>query len=127
MIGNRRPLDRMGERVAPSPRVFPRSARVRTAIATLCLCHGWALSQEPLTLPTVEVISTTLLPGLGTPIQDVPANVQVHSGEEMNRQRPSSLRDYLELNATSVSVNSAQGNPFQPDISFRGFTARRLG
>lgn len=78
------------------------------------------------TLPSVDVISTTLLPGLGTPIQDVPANVQVHSSEEMRRQRASSLSDYLELNATSVNVNSAQGNPFQPDISFRGFTASPL-
>lgn len=81
---------------------------------------------EALTLPTVEVISTSLLPGLGTRIQDVPANVQVHTSQDMARQRPSSLADYLERNATSVSINSAQGNPFQPDISFRGFTASPL-
>lgn len=77
-------------------------------------------------MPTVEVISTSPLPGLGTPIQNVPANVQVHTSQEMDRQRPSSLTDYLERNATSVSINSAQGNPFQPDISFRGFTASPL-
>lgn len=77
-------------------------------------------------MPTVEVIGTSPLPGLGTPIQDVPANVQVHTSQDMDRQRPSSLADYLERNATSVSINSAQGNPFQPDISFRGFTASPL-
>jgi iron complex outermembrane receptor protein len=77
-------------------------------------------------LPTVEVIGTSLLPGLGTPIQDVPANVQVLTSRDMERQRPRSLADYLERNATSVSINSAQGNPFQPDISFRGFTASPL-
>ena len=80
----------------------------------------------PLALPTVEVIGTSLLPGLGTPIQDVPANVQVYSGRDMGAQRPTNLADFLEHNATSVSVNSAQGNPFQPDISFRGFTASPL-
>ncbi len=80
----------------------------------------------PLTLPAVEVIGTTLLPGLGTPIQDVPANVQVYSSRDMDRQRPTNLADYLEQNVTSVTVNSAQGNPFQPDISFRGFTASPL-
>ncbi len=80
----------------------------------------------PLTLPAVEVIGTTLLPGLGTPIQDVPANVQVHTSQDMDRQRPTNLADYLEQNVTSVTVNSAQGNPFQPDISFRGFTASPL-
>ena len=103
-----------------------RSASAPIALATFCLCHGWAWAQDPPTLPAVEVISTTLLPGLGTPLQDVPANVQVHSSEDMDRQRPSSLSDYLEFNATSVNVNSAQGNPFQPDISFRGFTASPL-
>lgn len=81
---------------------------------------------EPLSLPMVEVISTSLLPGLGTPIQDVPANVQVHNSQDMARQRPVSLVDYLEQNATSISINSAQGNPFQPSLSFRGFTASPL-
>lgn len=81
---------------------------------------------EPLTLPTVEIISTSLLPGLGTPVQDVPANVQVHTSQDMDRQQPSSLADYLEHNANSVSINFAQGNPFQPDLSFRGFTASPL-
>lgn len=81
---------------------------------------------EPLTLPTVEIIGTAPLPGLGTPLQDVPANVQVHESRELDAQRPTSLADYLEHNATSVNINSAQGNPFQPDISFRGFTASPL-
>lgn len=81
---------------------------------------------EPLQLPTVEVIDTSILPGLGTPLQDVPANVQVHGNRDMDAQRPTNLADYLETNVTSVSVNSAQGNPYQPDISFRGFTASPL-
>jgi iron complex outermembrane recepter protein len=82
--------------------------------------------QEPLQLPTVEVIDTSILPGLGTPLQDVPANVQIHGSRDMDAQRPTNLTDYLETNVTSVSVNSAQGNPYQPDISFRGFTASPL-
>ena len=81
---------------------------------------------ETLALPAVEVIDTAQLPGLGTPIQDVPANVQVYTSQDMDRQRPTNLADYLEQNVTSVTVNSAQGNPFQPDISFRGFTASPL-
>lgn len=81
---------------------------------------------EPLSLPGVDVVRTSLLPGLGTPIQDVPANVQMVNSGELQRQRSSHLADYLERNATSVSVNAAQGNPFQPDVSFRGFTASPL-
>lgn len=81
---------------------------------------------EALELPTVEVIGTSLLPGLGTPLQDVPANVQVINSDTIGRQRHNSITDYLEQNATSVTVNSAQGNPYQPDVSFRGFTASPL-
>ncbi len=81
---------------------------------------------EALELPTVEVIGTTLLPGLGTPIQHVPANVQLLNSGSIERQRHNSLGDHLEQNAGSVTVNAAQGNPYQPDISFRGFTASPL-
>ncbi len=106
-----------------------RLALTPIAIATFCLSHGMAVAQTPATsleLATVEVIATSVLPGLGTPLQDVPANVQVYSSRDMDAQRPTNLADYLENNTTSISVNSAQGNPFQPDISFRGFTASPL-
>ena len=38
----------------------------------------------------------------------------------------SNIAEYLEQNPTSITINSAQGNPFQPDVSFRGFTASPL-
>ena len=79
-----------------------------------------------LTLPNVDVVRTSILPGLGTPLQDVPANVQLFGGEDLTRQRSGNVADFLERNAASVSINAAQGNPFQPDLSFRGFTASPL-
>ena len=72
------------------------------------------------------MIDTAPLPGLGTPLQDVPANVQVHGSQALAAQRPTALVDYLEQNATGVTINDAQGNPWQPDLSFRGFTASPL-
>jgi len=80
----------------------------------------------PLTLPPVEVISTSLLPGLGMPLHDVPANVQRHEADALKKQGSATLADFLSDNATSVNVNAAQGNPFQPDVNFRGFTASPL-
>ncbi|HMF27852.1 MAG TPA: Plug domain-containing protein, partial [Candidatus Cybelea sp.] len=74
----------------------------------------------------MTVIGTTPLPGLGTPLRDVPANVQVFSGTEIGKQRQGNFSEFLENNPTSVTVNAAQGNPYQPDISFRGFTASPL-
>lgn len=77
-------------------------------------------------LPTVEVVGTTPLPGLGTAVKDVPANVQVYTSKELGRQHQSNIGEYLEQNPTSVTINSAQGNPFQADVNFRGFTASPL-
>jgi iron complex outermembrane recepter protein len=81
---------------------------------------------EPLSLPRIEVIGISPLPGLGVPIQDVPANVQVFGGKDLRAQRSGSIADFLDSSATSVSVNAAQGNRFQPNVSFRGFTASPL-
>jgi outer membrane receptor protein involved in Fe transport len=77
-------------------------------------------------LPQVEVIGTTPLPGIGTPLRDVPANVQSFGGRELGKQRQGNLSEFLGSNPTSVTVNAAQGNPYQADISFRGFTASPL-
>jgi iron complex outermembrane receptor protein len=81
---------------------------------------------EALELPTVTVVGTTPLPGLGTPLEDVPANVQIYTSGDLSRQHHGATTDYLTQDAGSVSANAAQGNPFQPDIAFRGFTASPL-
>jgi len=95
-----------------------------------CMATATAWAQQPADQPSVplrvEIIGTTPLPGLGTPLRDVPANVQVYSGRELGKQRQGNLSEFLENNPTSVTVNSAQGNPYQTDISFRGFTASPL-
>jgi outer membrane receptor protein involved in Fe transport len=74
----------------------------------------------------VDVIGTTPLPGLGTPLKDVPANVQVFGSAAIKRQHAGNVTNFLEDNPTSVTTNAAQGNAYQPDISFRGFTASPL-
>jgi iron complex outermembrane recepter protein len=81
---------------------------------------------EVFELPSVQVVGTTPLPGLGTPLSDVPANVQSFNRRDFDRQRPLELTDFLGANANSVSVAAAQGNPYQQDISFRGFVASPL-
>ncbi len=74
----------------------------------------------------MQVVGTTPLPGLGTPLADVPANVQSFNRSDFDRQRPLELTDFLGANANSVAVSAAQGNPYQQDISFRGFIASPL-
>ena len=109
---------------------------MRTALFTLiCVASAAAAGAqsrapanpaEALEMPTVEIVGTTPLPGLGTPKRDVPANVQIYTSADLAGQRQSNLTDYLEQNPTGIASNAAQGNPFQPDISFRGFSASPL-
>src|SRR4029078_4399386 len=77
-------------------------------------------------MPPVEVVGTTPLPGLGTPTRDVPANVQIYTSKDLSGQRQTNVTDYLEQNPTGIASSAAQGNTFQPDISFRGFSASPL-
>ena len=87
-----------------------------------------AAGQSPPVVPLapVEVVGTTPLPGLGTPLEQVPSNVQTFGARELDRQRTGGVAEFLNLNANSVSLGSPTGNSFQPDVSFRGFTASAL-
>jgi iron complex outermembrane recepter protein len=112
---------------------------MRARIAGAVLAAGWmtvpALGQDAkpqanpaaeLEAPTVEVVSTTPLPGIGTPIEQVPANVQAVTGETIRRTQAVDLTEYLDDNLGSVSVNEGQANPFMPDVNFRGFQGSPL-
>ena len=97
------------------------------AASALTAASAWADNPaEVFELPTVQVIGTTPLPGLGTDLKDVPANVQTFGRRDFDRQRPLELTDFLGANANSVGISAAQGNAYQQDINFRGFTASPL-
>ena len=99
------------------------------ALALLMFSGAAAYAEESISeleTATIEVVGTTPLPGLGTPVDQVPANVQVKTGEEIETQKSTNVGEFLEQNLTSVTVNNGQNNPFQPDLSFRGLTASPL-
>jgi outer membrane receptor protein involved in Fe transport len=75
---------------------------------------------------TVEVVGTTPLPGLGTPLSQVPANVQGATGDQITEQHSHNITEYMETNLGNVSINEGQVNPYMPDVNFRGFTASPL-
>ncbi|SAK90626.1 TonB-dependent receptor [Caballeronia ptereochthonis] len=77
-------------------------------------------------LPTIVVVGTTPLVGVGTPLEKVPANVQTIKGSEIEAQHSQTVTDYLQKNLASVDTNDAQGNASQTDILYRGFTASPL-
>ena len=96
------------------------------AVGLACGARAADNPAEAVELTHVDVIGTTPLPGLGTPVRDVPANVQVFTSKDLARQRQANMPEFLERNANSVAANAAQGNPYQLDVSFRGFLASPL-
>ena len=105
--------------------------RLRAIVAGLLAAHASVLihlasAQEPERIPPVEVIGIAPLPGLGTPLEQVPSNVQTFGAGDLSRQRTGGIAEFLNQNANSTSLGSPTGNSFQPDVSFRGFTASAL-
>jgi iron complex outermembrane recepter protein len=77
--------------------------------------------EEVIQLPPVEVIGTTPLPSLGVPLEKYPGNAQRIPSEEIRRQNLVNLPEQLFRNFGSVNMIGAQGNPWQSDLTYRGF------
>jgi iron complex outermembrane recepter protein len=81
---------------------------------------------EALETEKVEVVGTTPLPSIGTPINQVPSNVQTGSAKNIDAQQSLDLSEYLDNNLGSVNTSNTVANPYQADVQFRGFTASPL-
>ncbi|SDE43418.1 Outer membrane receptor proteins, mostly Fe transport [Variovorax sp. CF079] len=77
-------------------------------------------------LPTVEVVGTTPVPGIEVPKDQIPSNVQTADDAQLRRAQSLNLPDFMATRLPSVSVNEIQGNPYQLDVNYRGFTAGPL-
>jgi outer membrane receptor protein involved in Fe transport len=98
-----------------------------SVIVALALASSASLgAAEKVTTSTINVISTTPLPSIGLPLSNVPANIQIVNPKEIIKQSGVSIADYMINNLEGVTVNETQGNPFQPDITFRGYSASPL-
>jgi outer membrane receptor protein involved in Fe transport len=63
------------------------------------------------------------LPGLGLTKEEIPGNVQSLTAKDIKEAHSLSLTDLMNRKLQSVTVNDYQGNPFQMDVQYRGFTA----
>lgn len=97
------------------------------ALAIFAAYQGGVQANAPsVLLPTVEIVGTTPLPGIGLSAEKVPANVQLVKGKALAEQHSLTIADYMAQNMAGVNVNDTQNNPFQPNVNFRGFTASPL-
>ena len=94
-----------------------------------------ASAQTSVTLPELEVVSTTPVPTRRNPDGSVtgidrsklPQNTSVLTANDVSRVGTPSVLRALDESIGSISINNAQGNPFQPTITYRGFEASPLG
>ena len=59
-------------------------------------------------------------------LADSPVNSQVLSGEALTGQHHANLADLLDASLGSVTLGNGTGNPYQNDVSYRGFAATSL-
>jgi outer membrane receptor protein involved in Fe transport len=97
----------------------------RAALAVVAaFWHAHAAAEPDVPIAVVEIVGTTPLQGAGVARDRLPANVQVL--DAVDAQDGATLPDALNRRLGSVVVHEIQGNPFQPDVSYRGFTASPL-
>ncbi|MBL6791321.1 MAG: TonB-dependent receptor plug domain-containing protein, partial [Methylophilaceae bacterium] len=92
-------------------------------LVTIALLSNVVLAEETVTTGTIDVTTVAPLPGIGVDVNILPSNVQVIKMDEVSEQPGISFADYLVNNAPAVTLNEVGGNPWQPEIRFRGYTA----
>jgi len=80
----------------------------------------------PSTTFTVTVVGATPLIGIELPTDQIAAPVQTLSGRNLESSGALDLPAYLDRRLNGVHVKEIQGNPFQTDVNYRGYTASPL-
>jgi iron complex outermembrane receptor protein len=79
-------------------------------------------------LQTVTIRATALsVLGTGVNADKVPNTVRTLTTEELTRGATSTFADSLQQQVGSVTLNNYEGNPYQQDLTYRGFTASPVG
>jgi outer membrane receptor protein involved in Fe transport len=73
--------------------------------------------------PRVVVYPSTPIAGKGIEADKVPASVNVVDADQIKQTGSLNISDALQKNVPGVIVNEVTGNPFQPNVQFRGFVA----
>ncbi|GLP98775.1 membrane protein [Methylophaga thalassica] len=106
---------------------FPQKRKlICVMLASALFSSASFAADDDVKLSDIEVVGTTPLHGVGLPKDQVAANVQTATDEDIERVQALDISDFMNKTLGSVSLNQAQNNPFQPDLQFRGFTASPL-
>jgi hypothetical protein len=77
----------------------------------------------PVVLPEISVVGTTPLPGAGVERDKIPATTYVLDPDDISFSGVPALTDAITREIPSTRISDVDGNPFQPDVIYRGFIA----
>jgi iron complex outermembrane receptor protein len=115
----------------PTPRWRRHPLTVAALAALACAGVGAQQAEEDQVaalgdVQRVEIIGVTPVPGTGVPRDQIPSNVQTVNDRRLRQLQSLNLPDFMGGQLPSVNVNEMQGNPYQLDVNFRGFSASPL-
>jgi outer membrane receptor protein involved in Fe transport len=74
----------------------------------------------------VDVVSETPLAGTDLLTDQIAGPVQTATAADIEASGALDLGDFMNRKLNGVYLNDVQGNPFQPDVNYRGYTASPL-
>src|SRR5580693_5413104 len=74
----------------------------------------------------VDVVSATPLGGTDLSIDQIAGPVQTATAADVQNSGALDFADFMNRRLNGVFINEMQGNPFQPDVNYRGYTASPL-
>ncbi|WP_415887572.1 TonB-dependent receptor [Neptuniibacter sp. QD29_5] len=99
---------------------------IAVLVSSLALSAGLVQAEGVSRLDGITVIGTTPIHGVGIEKNRVAAAVQTANSAEIEKSQALNVAEHLRYNFSSVTINEAVNNPFQPDVQYRGFTASPL-
>jgi len=75
-----------------------------------------------LTTAKIDVISFTPLEGIGLSSDRIPSSIQNIQSKDLKAQQSTTIADFMNTNLLGVSATDTQNNPYQPDITYRGYS-----
>jgi len=76
--------------------------------------------------PTLEVIGTTPVPGLGVSTDEISTKATISNSEIIEQTQAINMTEVLESQAPSLMIGDVQNNPYQPNLYYRGFISSPL-
>jgi outer membrane receptor protein involved in Fe transport len=105
---------------------FHQCQRTAIVLALAAAFHPQAQAQAQSEMQVIEIIGSTPLPGIGQARSEIAAPVQRATSRDIERSGALELGEFMNRRLGSVHVNEIQGNPFQMDVNYRGYTASPL-